>query len=104
MPSEFPTQTRVTWITRPLLGVKCNLKSLVSHTDSSASIASLSDVGYRVEKPDDPAVGTSMEERYRQYKEYDVDAKEAEQEYKQRLKEIPWAPKKERRTEDYYGI
>lgn len=44
-----------------------------------------------------------MEIRYRQYKEYDVDAEEAEEEYKRRLKEIPWAPKKERRTEDYYG-
>lgn len=44
-----------------------------------------------------------METRYRQYKEYDVDAEVAEQEYKRRLKEIPYAPSKARRTGDYYG-
>lgn len=60
-------------------------------------------MGYRVEEPDDPPSGTPMESRYRQYKEYDLDAQEAEQEYKGRLKEIPWAPKKARRTEEYYG-
>ena len=56
-----------------------------------------------MERPDDPPFGTPMETRYRQYNEYDMDAQEAEKEYKGRLKEIPWAPKKERRTEEYCG-
>lgn len=44
-----------------------------------------------------------MGDRYRQYKSYDVDAYEVEQEYNDRFKEFPKAPRKKHKTEDYKG-
>ncbi|KAF6220371.1 hypothetical protein HO133_003503 [Letharia lupina] len=69
----------------------------------AGSSPALTDVGYRIESPDTPPVGTPMGDRYRQYKSYDVDAYEAEQEYNDRFKEVPKAPRKKHKTEDYKG-
>ena len=61
------------------------------------------DPGYRVESSETPPLGTRMGSCYRQYKSYDADAYEAEEEYKRRLKDIPKAPKKKLRPESYRG-
>lgn len=69
----------------------------------AGSSPALTDVGYRIESPDTSPVGTPMGNRYRQYKSYDVDAYEIEQEYNDRFKEVQKAPRKKHKTEDYKG-
>lgn len=79
------------------------------HADSETSTADLRtsaderDAGYRFESLETLPLDTPMGSRYREYKSYDADAYEAEKEYKRRLKDIPQAPARKRRTKDYVG-
>lgn len=52
---------------------------------------------------ENPPFDAPMETRYRQYKAYDASSRTAEKDYGNRLKEIPRAPPKEHRTEEYGG-